>query len=968
MKQFLTGLVRRALAVVPRNTGLLLSLARAAEALGHPATGVRFRAERLRHLIPRHLASRNLTGILDLMAEMERTGLAAQFSAGRLLAEEIVTGEGRQRLLEAAGRARRQNGDSAFLAHLAALGQAMEGDHITASGALVTRIAEIPHAPDWLHARRFRLLEQSWRIVDLIARERMDWAENEGGHDDPAATRPGSPPAMPIEDAERVLSFKEYALQRRLRETFLDLCRRDFETADTLPARLVAIQAMLRPSIRHIPDYSDSFARASASLDSIKDELERLFTRQDKDPGAQVGTLCTLLLLARRLGRPELAARIGDQLEALSNEATCHQYLWPAPAALARDPDCIPQSKRIMARIRHKTPRINQDMQNALRWAQLVQDDAWAEAMFTALPESMQRGSGALYHVNILQRQGRFSEARTLLRDIHGQALANPSKVNAVSNHSMIKRAGELDFLVETADIWNSVPQPTHVQGIVVVPARNIDALRRYPILVLLELKRRGWAVLPLVQGLLPSQPTGRPEIDVLGNAITPNQHLTAQAAELFPDLADFEADPARGTLTWAGMELSHAVWEDAAINRRRYTINYGCPELQSYLGMLMDWSRLFARALRYAHETGKRNNLPVMHMSLFNARLPDAIYSGYARTYGDPGSFFHVHVANGYQNYFTNFSTNLSHRFVLRNTTLASEIRSASFPRPQNFRHYYEAARPRLPEIRERFAHVTRIRRSTGDVSERPPEAEIALTRIRKWKALGGHVACAFGKVVCDSAVPFDGGPVHRSMQDWINHCVRTVAGSKTLLLIKPHPHELNNQIATFLTQYFTELINEPIGDNVIILGHRWFDIHDLKEFLDLGLIYNGTTAVELGLLDIPCLLAGHFGPIDYPIGHPVAGTRSDFEAALRFERPVKAMPDLADRAAVWLDYMANEEFTLPYRYHARPVTNTVLYPPWWIKDDLERYRKSGDPAINSLTDRALGIRGEPGDPRQPV
>ena len=47
-----------------------------------------------------------------------------------------------------------------------------------------------------------------------------------------------------------------------------------------------------------------------------------------------------------------------------------------------------------------------------------------------------------------------------------------------------------------------------------------------------------------------------------------------------------------------------------------------------------------------------------------------------------------------------------------------------------------------------------------------------------------------------------------------------------------------------------------------------------DLAEIVDLGLVYNGTTAVEMGLLEIPCLLAGHFAPIDYPIGHPVAET----------------------------------------------------------------------------------------------
>ncbi|WP_306004598.1 hypothetical protein [Aquicoccus porphyridii] len=965
----LAGVARRCLkplvAAASRNTRLLQMMARTADLIGAADRAARLRAIRLRHLAPKHLEARNLTGVLELMAEMERTGLAMQFSTGRLLADELVTAAGRARLLEAARDVRETCPDSAFVSHVTALCQAMEEDHIAAGHTLIAEMNDPPTAPKWLRARRFRILEQSWRIVDLIARERMDWADEAGDYEALAISSTETSRQGPLEGGELVQSFKEHALQGRMRDTYLDICAKEFNTADSLPARLSAIEAMLRTSIRHIPDYSASHALANHYLDGLEVEISTLFNTPPDEAAAeaQVLTLCTLLLLARRLNRPELAARIIARFEDISQEPLFLPVLWPVPAALARDPACLTQAGRIMSRIRHQAPRINRDMQNFFRWAQLAQDDAGAEAFFGTLSETMRRRAGCLYYVNILQRQGRFDEARTLLRDIHGQALANPSKVNAVTSHGMIKRAGELDFLIETAQIWQSVPQPTDPQGLVVIPARNIDALRRYPLMVLLELKRRGWAVIPLVQGLLPFQPTGRPEIDLMVGSLTPNQHLTAAAEAAFPALTGFVAEPARGRLLWNDLDFSHAVWEDAAINRRRYDISYDCPELQSYLGMLMDWTGLLARALRYAHDLERAGGPPVMHMSLFNARLPDAIYAAYARAHGDPERFFHVHVANGYQNYFTNFTTNMSHRFVLRNTTRARETRSASFPRPANFDRYLAAIRPELPQIRARFAHTTQVRRSTREAEPRAPEAEAALARIRDWKSRGGHVACAFGKVVCDSAVPFDGGPVHRSMKDWINHCIRAVRDSDTLLLIKPHPHELNNQIATFLTQYFTDLFEEPLNDNVLVLGHRWFDIHDLADIVDLGLIYNGTTAVEMGLLGIPCLLSGHFAPIDYPIGHPVVETAEDFEAALRFERPVDAAPDLADRAAIWLDYMASETFTLPYRYHARPVTNTVMYPPWWVAEDLERYHRSGDPAVQTLADRALGVSGEPGE-----
>src|SRR6056297_3473755 len=258
----LTGPARRLLGRLlrrgPRDPEFLRAMAKAAEVTGDDAASARYRAERLRHLMPRHLRSGNLIEVLELMAEMERTGLAAQFSAGKLLADQLVTAEGRARLLEAAQTARGRFQESVFLSHLITLCQAMGGDHVKAGQALAHEIKTLPQSPEWLKARRFRLLEQSWRVVDLIARESMDWSDDAEGYENLAAKTQSSASLPLRQGAEQVLSFKEHALQGRLRETYLEICDQEFSRATELQARLAAIEAMLRTSIRHIPDYSAS--------------------------------------------------------------------------------------------------------------------------------------------------------------------------------------------------------------------------------------------------------------------------------------------------------------------------------------------------------------------------------------------------------------------------------------------------------------------------------------------------------------------------------------------------------------------------------------------------------------------------------------------------------------------------------------------------------------------------------------
>ncbi|WP_456390945.1 hypothetical protein [Profundibacter sp.] len=961
----------------PRDARVLHVKAVAYEAMGDYETGAKIRTERLRHLMPAYMASKNFTEILKIMAEMERTHHAAQFQAGQLIAQQLVSETGRQRILRCALKARARFKESAYLSHLISLCQAMEGDYRKASKMLVSEINAPHEAPEKLLAKRVRILEQSWRVVDQIAREQMDWSDEASNSDQATPglaskpvgkTKPTKPSASGSDekDANNLISFKERALQGRQIKEYLGVCDDELKAAETLGKKLRAVEDMLRTGIRRIPDYTSSYRMAKARLKTLQPALDALFTA-DSTETLETATntvleLCTYHSLAHRLRMPKEKARIIERLETISQDKAMAAALWPAPGAIAKDPDNAPIAKRIMERIEHVSPKINRDIQNYFQWAMATRSYSKADAFYKRLPKTLHRRQGLLYYVNILQRQSRFSEALKLLNDVHGQILANPSQLNAYSNHSLIKRTGELRFLIETNRIYKSVSQPENPKGVVLIAPRNIDQLRRYPLMVLLEFKRRGWAVVPLVEGLLPIELTGHPSIDVMNSAIGATTLLSDQARAVMPELTDFVSTPSKGTLRWGDIDLSHSVWEDAAINRRRYTINWKCPELQHYVTGLAGWTQILGRILYYANGQQKITGRKTACISLVNCRLPDSLFRFYCAEFGDAENFFYLHIANGYQNYFTNFSTNISQRAVLRNITKYPHVRSASFPVPEFFETYYNESGERIPEIMERFAAITKVKRSTEGNDERPKEALEVDKRIADWRAKGGKVVCAFGKVVCDSGVPFDGGPAHKSMKDWINHCIKTVQGTDTLLLIKPHPHELNNQIATFPTEYFKDLLTEPLGKNVILLGHRWFDMHDMESRMDIGLIYNGTTAVELGIMNIPCILAGRFAPIDYPVGHVVPKDRADFEAYLRFEKEAKVPKDLRERSAAWLDYMANEAFTQPYRYHARPVTNKVLYPPYWFKEDLDKHKGKQDPAVLELVGRALGERLEPG------
>src|SRR5690606_37374877 len=187
-------------------------------------------------------------------------------------------------------------------------------------------------------------------------------------------------------------------------------------------------------------------------------------------------------------------------------------------------------------------------------------------------------------------------------------------------------------------------------------------------------------------------------------------------------------------------------------------------------------------------------------------------------------------------------------------------------------------------------------------------------------------------------------------NMKDWINHTVDSVRGSRTLLLIKPHPHELRDEIATFLTERLTDLIEGDLPSNVVIAHPDWFDLKDITELVDLGVIYNGTTAIELGLVRVPAVLCSNYAPIDYPIGHVVPRDRDHYRKLLRFDEAASVPDDLAERAAAWIHYMSGERLAVPYRYHFRPLTNKLESSPHRFEEDIVNYLDNGDPYVSAL------------------
>jgi hypothetical protein len=141
------------------------------------------------------------------------------------------------------------------------------------------------------------------------------------------------------------------------------------------------------------------------------------------------------------------------------------------------------------------------------------------------------------------------------------------------------------------------------------------------------------------------------------------------------------------------------------------------------------------------------------------------------------------------------------------------------------------------------------------------------------------------------------------------------------------------------------------------LVGASRWadFNIEELDGLIDFGLLWNGTAAVELGVLGIPASLCSHFAPLDYPVGQ-VPADRGHYDNIVLGMTQVPVARDLRERSAAWLHYFDTEEVSVPYRYHSRPLTNQHVFPASWFDDEIKRYLDVGDPNVERLALRVTG------------
>jgi len=562
---------------------------------------------------------------------------------------------------------------------------------------------------------------------------------------------------------------------------------------------------------------------------------------------------------------------------------------------------------------------------------------------------------------------GRMSEGLQQLEQ--GEVLVRTNMLKRADNPSFFKQMNDLSndharkkFYKSCAELLASCPQPQDPKGVVFVLPYDAQNTMAMGIPVMGELRKRGYATHYLGTGILPKDPTGNAEIDKYHGIVS--YDYTTLSDEPYYDRTlknEWKIDWKNKVLECDGVNYFQGVFEYLANRYRRFDIDIEKAPIQKFFyTQLLKCDRAVS-ICKDIQSNPALKGLPVRFMAVSAQTSPSYIYKEFCAEVGyrdDMHLIFHI---NGYENYFSNLGTKVASTMGVRDMTVRPFIRSPLIVRRDML------APPTDSDVeKERLKSVLTADR-VGVVGQTPLVAAVE-KRIREHRAKGGKVIVCYGKVLCDLGVPYDGGPAHRDILDWVNHTIECARKSDALVLIKPHPHELRPEIARHLTQTLFDGITVELPDNVILLGHDWFNNSRLKDMMDVAILWNGTSCLEMSVWGLPVVICAHFGMIDYPVELIAPESRADYERMIRAPETLKQHPDSAGLAIDYLQKMGGETVFSPYRYCPRPATNDPVGHYFWMKDDIEKWQGPGDPWVEKMADEYLrsftpGERGVAGE-----
>lgn len=330
---------------------------------------------------------------------------------------------------------------------------------------------------------------------------------------------------------------------------------------------------------------------------------------------------------------------------------------------------------------------------------------------------------------------------------------------------------------------------------------------------------------------------------------------------------------------------------------------------------------------------------------------VPGGIFNIFCNEMGGRLNMEFVDYGPAYSSYFTGEMA-LGSSYACMNLT-RNGLHTRFEPVPARFAEWLANGQDGV-SARRKMMEVIRLNRLSVNGTE---EKTAIIDRLKIHRKAGGKVTCIFGHMSFDLAGPNDCGPAHSDMKEWIQNSLDTLqTKDDVLVLIKPHIGEVRHKENQKPNQMLKDMLPDKLSKNVILLKADTFNAHELYEYIDLGLVWRSSVALELMILGIPTIVACEEAyywktMFDYMI---TPTDRENYRALLTGSSTLQVPPEAGNVAALLLKYIATQTFIeMPYTEKKRFLGRRQ--PVTWNTKSLRKFLSDGDPSVERVCDEIL-------------
>ncbi len=705
--------------------------------------------------------------------------------------------------------------------------------------------------------------------------------------------------------------------------------------------------SMLRAFVALLVERPARSERNAAKRAELSDRVGRLYHEQ-LAMNPELSPVLARALSEMALDRPHSCKAACDEwlarLDAQSEGSTALSVRKQTPSILSLVIYLANQSMhetvdRLMARLDPNDTRVQLQK---LRLAVGRRDLVAFHALYEGLPDDVKaRNEVTDLHMRTLMEEGEFLAAREVVR----QNLALTT-ISRKKRALLYEQQEKLDFSLEAGRILGAAPQPHLPKGVVFLGTTTDYRSLAMLVPVLVEIRRKGYAVINLTNGILPQTHTG---VEFLDNFIGSVQ-ATGRTRKIIHNNEWFVDWKGKKVIN-DGINYHQGFYEALSNSHRRYDIDINNENIRREFFFRLSLADNYLDAVKRIRREVSGRGLPAIILSGDGHTVPGSVFRDFCRAHKHP-LLSYVNVNIGYENYFTNLGSRYASSMTIGDMTLFPNHRAPFLARADRFERWY--AQERETEVfRQRADELINFNRvHARDASQ----SQALAAYLSQERQKGRKIVCCLGKIPIDLGVPYDGGPAHEDLRDWLNHTIDSVRGcDDILLLIKPHPHEVQPSIALDLVDKLTDLIDVPLPDNVRVLDHREINNHQLAPHLDLALMWNGSSSLELTARGVPVMMAGYFGRYDYPVELLYPEDREQYRQFITNRNWPQPDEEVRRKAAYLIAYMETPDVTLRNDYAWRPVTNDSIGVPTWRSDRVATLMRDGDPEMVRAAARIL-------------